>query len=132
MKQKVALYISCRNLVKLDTFSKSDPLAEVYIRENQTTQWALAGKTETMPNNSNPDFATPIECDYFFEKQQHVKVDVYDDDKKGNRDFIGSTITTIGHIFGSAKQTFNADLKDGKHENSRGKLIIRLDAINVS
>lgn len=53
--------------------SKSDPQVEVHIRERNATTWTLIGKTEIVNNNLNPDFATPIECDYFFEKEQFLK-----------------------------------------------------------
>lgn len=69
LKQRIALYISCRNLVNLDSLSKSDPQAEVHIRFRETPHYGLVGKTEVLPNNCNPDFAKFIECDYFFEKE---------------------------------------------------------------
>lgn len=34
-------------------------------------------------NNLNPDFNTPIECDYYFEREQFVRFDVYDIDDGG-------------------------------------------------
>jgi len=34
-----------------------------------STSWSFLGKTEVINNNLNPDFATFIECDYYFEKE---------------------------------------------------------------
>jgi len=31
------------------------------------------GKTEVIMNNLNPEFAKPIEIDYFFEEEQQLK-----------------------------------------------------------
>jgi hypothetical protein len=73
MFQRVVLYISCRKLKDLDITSKSDPQVEVYVKERTATKWSLVGKTEIIQNNLNPDFSTPIECDYFFEKEQFIK-----------------------------------------------------------
>lgn len=69
LKQRVALSISCRGLKNLDVMSKSDPQVEVYIKDKSAKAWTLIGKTERINNNLNPDFATVIECDYFFEKE---------------------------------------------------------------
>jgi hypothetical protein len=73
MYQRVVLYISCRKLKDLDVSSKSDPQVEVFIKDRNAKAWSLVGKTETLQNNLNPDFSTPIECDYFFEKEQFIK-----------------------------------------------------------
>jgi Ca2+-dependent lipid-binding protein len=100
LNSRVALYISCRKLKDLDIRSKSDPQVEVYMKEKSQNKWILIGKTETMLNNLNPDFTTFIECNYYFEKEQHLKFKVWDVDEK-DRDFIGQVETTIGKIFGS-------------------------------
>ncbi len=68
--------------------SKSDPQVEVYIKDKNAKAWTLVGKTERINNNLHPDFATVIECDYFFEKEQQIKFMVYDiDNDKGAKDF---------------------------------------------
>lgn len=56
-------------------------------------------------DNLNPDFVTPVECDYYFEKEQSVRIAVYDldDEKTGKKDFIGKIETTLGKIVGSNK-----------------------------
>lgn len=58
---------------------------------------------------------------------------VYDiDNEKGDKDFQGQNETTLGKIIGSLKQTYVADLLDNKTTASRGKLIVRLDNVNIS
>eukprot|EP00347_Sterkiella_histriomuscorum_P005523 403356292 len=132
MKQRVALFISCRNLKNLDIMSKSDPQVEVFLKD-RTSGWALIGKTERINNNLNPDFSTFIECDYYFEKEQHIKFMVYDiDNEKGAKDYVGVNETTIGKIIGSNKQTYVNDLLNDKNTTSRGKIIVRLDNVNQS
>ena len=56
---------------------------------------------------------------------------VWDSDT-GSREFIGLCESTIGKIFGCAKQTFVADLTQIKGKDSRGKIVIRLDNVNES
>jgi hypothetical protein len=46
---------------------------EVYEKDKNGNSWRFLGKTEVINNNLNPDFATPIECDYFFEREQPLK-----------------------------------------------------------
>ena len=74
------MFLSCRNLKNLDVMSKSDPKAEVYLKDRQSTSWIKIDETERINNNLNPDFSKSIECDYFFEKEQHIKIMVYDID----------------------------------------------------
>jgi hypothetical protein len=40
----------------------------------------MFGKTETIMNNLNPDFTKIFTIDYFFEKEQYIKIEVYDYD----------------------------------------------------
>ena len=68
LKKRIAIYVSCRNLKNYDIKSKSDPQAEVFIKD-RNSDWTLVGRTEVMRNNLNPDFAEFVECDYFFEKE---------------------------------------------------------------
>jgi hypothetical protein len=58
---------------------------------------------------------------------------VYDiDDKNGAKDFQGQNETTLGKIIGSSKQTYVGDLLDNKSTATRGKIVIRLDTVNIS
>lgn len=84
-----------------------------------------------MRNNLNPDFTTFIECDYFFEREQQIKMMVYDVDGS-SKDFIGKNECTIAQIIGSVRQTYLADLTLENNKTSRGKIIVRLDSVNVS
>ena len=66
---KVQLFISCRNLVDLDTFSKSDPEVHIFIKGSKQGKYALLGKTEMILNNLNPDFTKNFTIDFYFEKE---------------------------------------------------------------
>ena len=63
------LSISCKNLVDLDIFSKSDPEVHVYLKTGKQGSYMLIGKTEMILNNLNPDFVTTFTLDYYFEKE---------------------------------------------------------------
>lgn len=72
------------------------------MKERTSGQWSLLGKTEVVRNNLNPDFSTFIECDYYFEREQQIKLMVYDVDGS-KKDFIGKNECTIAQIIGSVR-----------------------------
>lgn len=99
---KIQLTISCRNLADLDILSKSDPEVHVFLRDSKSTRYTMIGKTEMILNNLNPDFTKVFVIDYFFEKEQIIKFEVYDVDNTG-LEHIGSLETTISRIMCSQR-----------------------------
>jgi hypothetical protein len=97
---KIILSLSCRNLQDLDTFSLSDPEVHVYLKTGKQGNYALLGKTEMVLNNLNPDFVKTFTLDYFFEKEQWIKFEVYDVDNT-ELEHIGNCETTIAKIMSS-------------------------------
>uniref|UniRef100_A0A4W4E199 Copine family member 9 n=1 Tax=Electrophorus electricus TaxID=8005 RepID=A0A4W4E199_ELEEL len=85
---KIEVTVSCRHLLDMDTFSKSDP-----------------GKTEVIDNTLNPDFVRKFVLDFFFEEKQNLRFDVYNVDTRSSNiskhDFLGQTFCTLGEIIGS-------------------------------
>ena len=67
-KEKIEIFISCRKLKDLDTFSKSDPICHVLLSDNQMNSFYKIGETEVKDNNLNPDFSTSFVIDYYFER----------------------------------------------------------------
>ena len=95
---KIQLTISCRDLADLDTFSKSDPIVHVFMKDAKSSiRFTMIGKTEMILNNLNPDFAKVFIIDYFFEKEQIIRFEVYDVDNTG-LEHIGNCETTISRI----------------------------------
>ena len=127
---QVQLYISCRKLKDLDTFSKSDPQCRIY--EFKQNQWRQIAKTETIANNLNPDFKATIVVGYSFEQAQRIKFEVIDDDGSNSFDLIGDVETTLGNIMGAKQQTFQGDLKIPSDKRSRGRLIVRAEGLEKS
>uniref|UniRef100_A0A8C4IP62 Copine family member 9 n=1 Tax=Dicentrarchus labrax TaxID=13489 RepID=A0A8C4IP62_DICLA len=83
---KIEITVSCRNLLDMDTFSKSDP--------------------EVIDNTLNPDFVRKFVLDFFFEEKQNLRFDVYNVDTRSSNlskhDFLGQMFCTLGEIIGSA------------------------------
>ena len=128
---KVQLFLSCRNLVNLDILSLSDPIIHVYMKPNRTAAYSLLGKTEMILNNLNPDFTKSFIIDYFFEKEQWLKFEVYDVDNTC-LEHIGTAETTLARIMTASSQTWLSDLTLQNSKSSRGKLIVRADSVSQS
>ena len=84
----------------------------------------LLGKTEIVKNNQNPEFAKSFEFDYYFEREQILKVEVFDDDGSSG-DFVGYFEASVGKIMTTMSCKLTGELlKDGKAQN-RGSLTLQ-------
>lgn len=54
-----------------------------------------------MKENLNPDFEKNVILNFFFEKCQNIKFEVYDGDGIGSDELIGTAETTLGTIVGA-------------------------------
>ncbi|XP_031810557.1 copine-9 isoform X9 [Sarcophilus harrisii] len=92
---KIEITVSCRNLLDLDTFSKSDPMVVLFTQTRASQEWREFGRTEVIDNTLNPDFLRKFVLDYFFEEKQNLRFDVYNVDSKTNiskpKDFFGKS-----------------------------------------
>eukprot|EP00794_Sanderia_malayensis_P019198 gene19198-21120_t len=135
---KVMLNISCRQLRDTDVLSKSDPMAVVFLEVGQTTspskQWHEIGRTETIQNNQNPDFARSVLVDYHFEERQKLKFEVYDVDSASQdlskHDFLGRAEATLGSIMGENCGKFEMELKCEGIKYS-GKILINAEEMST-
>nr|KAF6473767.1 copine family member 9 [Rousettus aegyptiacus] len=101
---KIEITVSCRNLLDLDTFSKSDPMVVLYTQSRASQEWREFGRTEVIDNTLNPDFVRKFVLDYFFEEKQNLRFDVYNVDSKTNiskpQDFLGQAFLALGEVIG--------------------------------
>lgn len=128
---KIQLYISCRKLKDLDYIGKSDPYCQVWLKNDERSSWAMVGKTETIQNNLNPVFSTPITIDYYFEKTQEIKFEIWDQDTSASEEQ-GYQTTKIGRLVGAKNQTYIAELMYKGKVGGRGKIIIKTDTVKQS
>ena len=111
LSNKIILSLSCRNLADLDTFSLSDPEVHVYLKTGRhSQQYTLLGKTEMIMNNLNPDFVKTFTVEYFFEKEQSLKFEVYDVDGPSTLEHIGNAELTLAQLMTSKAQTLVREL----------------------
>ncbi|KAL2103887.1 hypothetical protein ACEWY4_000755 [Coilia grayii] len=107
-KMKIYIFVTFihRNLLDMDTFSKSDPVVVLYVQGIGTKEWREFGRTEVIDNTLNPDFVRKFVLDYFFEEKQNLRFDVYNVDTRSSNmskheSFLGQTFCTLGEIIGS-------------------------------
>ncbi|KAL6739698.1 hypothetical protein Aduo_013123 [Ancylostoma duodenale] len=101
----LVLTLRASRLRDKDVFSKSDPMCVVSQFVGRLTgngQWKECGRTERLQNTLNPEWATQIRIEYFFEEKQSMKFEVYDIDSKSTElsahDFLGRMECDLAEI----------------------------------
>ncbi|KAM7169390.1 copine-9-like [Macrochelys suwanniensis] len=111
---KLELSVSCRNLLDMDTFSKSDPVVVLFVQGSSGKEWREFGRTEVIDNTLNPDFVRKFVLDYFFEEKQNLRFDVYNVDSKScnisKHDFLGQALVALGEVIGSQRSRLERPL----------------------
>ncbi|NXY32688.1 CPNE9 protein, partial [Pomatorhinus ruficollis] len=103
---KVELTVSCRNLLDMDTFSKSDPVVVLFVQVSGSSEWKEFGRTEVIDNTLNPDFVRKFVLDYYFEEKQNLRFDVPPGSHSalsGAQDFLGQAFVALGEVIGSQR-----------------------------
>ena len=124
----VQLFMSAKNLKKMDKLDDSDPFCSLYMRDRTDDQWELVGSTETIDNNLNPSWIKHFDLAYEFHKNKQLKFEVYDDDDDGKHELIGDIETTIIEIMIADKLTLTRPLQFAGKKN-RGILTVRADTV---
>jgi len=144
---KVEIGVSCKNLMKMDALSKSDPKVFLFL-ENRTytnsemkSTWEKIGSTEKIKNEDNPIFTKNFYIDYYFERIQKLRfvvVDMDDDsDDFSKNEFIGYCEKTIGDLIGGRKdgvyttQLSNEIPKDMSFKNTKGRKPSVIPSISI-
>ncbi|KAJ8393380.1 hypothetical protein AAFF_G00061020 [Aldrovandia affinis] len=130
---KVEITVSCRKLLDMDTFSKSDPLCVLYMQGIGNQEWREFGRTEVIDNTLNPDFVRKFMLDYFFEERQNLRFDLYDVDCKSadlsKHDFLGQAYCTLGEVVGSLGSRMEKPL-GGIPGKRCGTIIVKAEEVN--
>ena len=127
MSMRVNLFVSGRNLKKMDILSESDPKCAVY--EQVHGSWKKLEKTEKIKNTKDPDFKKPVEMNYYFEKTQRLKF-VFEDGDDGDNDKIGEHEVVLARIM-TKSEGYTGELQ--RHgQGGRGQLFVRAEAVASS
>ena len=131
---KVQLFISCRKLRDVETFSKSDPFVEVF-EKTQQRAWSKIGQTEVIWDTLNPDFVKSFLIDFYFEEQKYLSFKVFDANMEGNKEVkglpLGEAECTLGEIVGAKGQQVIKTLKLPGHKHSTGNIILRVEEVST-
>eukprot|EP00466_Bigelowiella_natans_P005999 jgi/Bigna1/91663/estExt_fgenesh1_pg.C_1110041 len=140
ISSKIEMFISCRNLINKDTFSKSDPMVSVFIKDGVAfKKFSLIDRTEVIDNNLNPNFKKRFVLDYHFERRQEIILKVFDVDsarlsRQSDHDFLGMARTTLADLISRGKAALPlTDQKGRPMRRGKGSLaIIRCNEIGDS
>ena len=134
--EQVEIFISCKNLIDLDNLDKSDPYAILNVQDENSKEWCSLGKTEVVANNLNPSFSKSFMVNYIFEKNQILKVEIFDaDDGTDDDDLIGYYTVPLNQILTSKDQTKKGELitKEGKSTaGKRGSVKLKAEPVASS
>eukprot|EP00105_Crassostrea_gigas_P018815 XP_011437036.1 PREDICTED: copine-8 isoform X2 [Crassostrea gigas] len=129
---QVEISVQCRNLADLDVLSKSDPMCVMFMKDIKTNTYYELGRTETLDNQLNPDFATKFTVTYYFEELQGIKFELYDVDSASrnlkDHDFIGSLECTLGELVGAPGGKLEKPLRGPRRSN--GTILLRAEELN--
>ncbi|NXT38078.1 CPNE9 protein, partial [Pelecanoides urinatrix] len=94
-----------RNLLDMDTFSKSDPVVVLFMQGSGSSEWKEFGRTEVIDNTLNPDFVRKFVLDYYFEEKQNLRFDPAGSHSAvlGAQDFLGQAFVALGEVIGSQR-----------------------------
>ena len=92
---------------------KSDPFVELYIKTEKEVSWMSLGKSEVVWNDLNPDFTKIFKVNYFFEKNQILRAEIYEHDEEAP-ELIGSYQVPVNKLLTCPKQM----IRDNLHLNS--------------
>ena len=129
---QLQLFISCRKLKDVETFSKSDPYVEVY-EKTHSQDWCKIGQTEVIWDNLNPDFIKSFTLDFYFEEQKYLFFKVFDANIEKGREVqgeqIGEVECTLGEIVGARLQQVVKTLRLHGRKKDRGNIILRTEKV---
>ena len=132
VKSRVQVFIKCINLKDVEILSKSDPLVEVYEKNNNDL--SFIGKTEVIWDSLNPKFATCIEMDYYFELKKILCFKIHDINIENNievkGEFLGESEFTLGSIVGSRGNWLRNDLIDEQGNVTKGSIFVRAEEVD--
>jgi hypothetical protein len=133
---QVDIHVSCRDLVRLDVFSQSDPIVRLECFNNG--RWTEIGRTEWLQNQKNPNFTKAFTLDYHFEQVQRLRFSVFDIDNASkplnthSQDFIGDVEVTLGDICGARGQTITREIKNPMYPGRRnGFMLLSAQEVNA-
>lgn len=112
----INIYVNCKNLVDLDVMGKSDPFCVLLIKTEKEPSWMNLGQSEVLWNDLDPSFSKVWVANYFFEKKQILRAEIYDHDEEESQ-LIGFYEVPLNKLLTDKKQTINGVLMMPQNED---------------
>ena len=133
-KPLLNLHVSCRDVIKLDIGSPSDPMCVMFIPVDG--KYVEIARTEVIWNDPNPKWVKFFQTLYIFEMVQPLHFVVYDCDSEkadlSKHDLVGFADTTVQNIVSSGAEPLQLELRHPTEKNKRGTLIINSEQATQS
>lgn len=132
LSEELEIFVSCRNLPKVEFSSPSDPfivisqkIDSINIKNGSNVKicdrirYQELAKTEVIMDNHNPDFSKQIKIIYKFQEVQIIRLDVYDADTKNMskltyHDYIGYCEFVLGDLVSTQNSKLVIKIKNRK------------------
>lgn len=128
------IHVSCKDLVKLDIGSQSDPMIVMQIPING--KFIEVARTEVVWNNCNPTFVKFFQALYMFETMQPLRFSVYDCDSENAKlekhDYIGFVDTDVQTLVSNTNTDFKLEIRHPTAKNKRGTLCFACEQASAS
>mmetsp|Transcript_32650 Transcript_32650/g.69019 ORF Transcript_32650/g.69019 Transcript_32650/m.69019 type:complete len:841 (-) Transcript_32650:180-2702(-) len=135
LSSRVELHVSCFDLRK-----KMMARCVVYLKRSQDAKWAEVGKTEVIPDTSEPKFVKSIIVDFNFEVQQKIRFEMYNitapsNKKMSAQEFVGSAEAFLAEIVtggaaGGDRQPVRRTLEHHQRQGPCGSLLVVADEMS--
>jgi len=131
--EKVDLFISARDLPKVQTLRSSDPspFAALFAKDIKTDKFVRFATTSVLKDNTNPDWILAITVDYLFEVIQEIVVKIYDKEghypleDESKHTLLGECSFFLGSLMCSNSQRMECKLSGGRN---KGSVLVRGEA----
>jgi hypothetical protein len=117
----INVHVNLKNLPNTDLMSKTDSFCVIHAYNPFEDSWEQMGKTSVVHDSLNPDYPEAFELTYYFEEKQTMRVEVYDEDKKGSDDLkdhkkLGEITFEIGALMAEDVQVLGFEGFAGKED----------------
>ncbi|OHT03805.1 Copine family protein [Tritrichomonas foetus] len=120
------IHVACKDVIKLDIGSPSDPMCVLSIPINGSYQ--EVARTEVIYDDPNPQWVKFFQAAYVFETHQPLRFEVYDCDSEkaalSSHDYVGYADTDVQTLVSNGATELKIELKHPSQRNKRGTLII--------
>lgn len=128
----INIHVACKNVIKLDVGSPSDPMCVLKIPINN--EYVEVSRTEVIWDDPNPNWVKFFQAVYIFEQRQPVRFEVYDCDSENpnlsKHDYIGYADSDIQTLVSNIGQELQYELQHPTKNNKRGTLCINSEQAN--